>query len=227
MKLIPLRTRIKFCGLTRSRDIHLACELGVDTIGLVFAHGSKRHVTLEHALILRQAVAPLVTIVALFRNNTYQEIAEIARILQPHYLQFHGEENEAFCRQFSMPYLKAIAMGGLVSANGASDLQHIHPQAVALLLDSHAPGKSGGSGLPFDWTQIPAHLPRPFLLAGGINLDNVFAAISCVHPWGVDVSSGIESAPGIKDAQRMRQFVAQVQRADNVLTSRLAALPQS
>jgi len=225
-KYVAARTRIKFCGLTRVDDIHLASELGVDAIGLVFAHGSKRQISLEQALDLRQAIAPLVNIVALFRNNDYQEVANIARALQPHYLQFHGEEDEHFCGQFSIPYLKAVAMGACDSANTV-DLPHIHHQAAALLLDSHAPGQSGGTGTAFDWAQIPANLHRPFLLAGGIDPDNVFAAINAVGPWGVDVSSGIESAPGIKDAQRMRQFVAQVQRADNVLTSRFAALPQS
>jgi len=226
MKLAPLRTRIKFCGLTRVEDIHLACELGVDAIGLVFAHGSKRQVTLEQALMLRQAIAPLVNIVALFRNNTDKEIAEITRTLRPHYLQFHGEEDEYFCRQFSIPYLKAIAMGDFNKTH-TPDWQQIHPHASALLLDSHTPGNSGGSGIAFDWTHIPANLARPFLLAGGINPDNVFEAINRTHPWGVDVSSGIESAPGIKDAQRMRQFVAQVQHANNMLTSHFAALPQS
>jgi len=226
MKLAPLRTRIKFCGLTRVEDIHLAGELGVDAIGLVFAHGSKRQVTLEQALILRQAIAPLVNVVALFRNNTDEEITEISHALQPHYLQFHGEEDEHFCCQFSIPYLKAIAMGGFNNAY-TPDWQKIHRHASALLLDSHTPGDSGGSGIIFDWTHIPDNLARPFLLAGGINPDNVFAAISRVRPWGVDVSSGIESAPGIKDAQRMRQFVAQVQRADNMLISHFAALPQN
>jgi len=225
-KYVPARTRIKFCGLTRPGDIHLACELGVDAIGLVFAHGSKRQVTLEQALDLRQAIAPLVNIVALFRNNDYQEVAEIMRALQPHYVQFHGEEDALFCSQFNIPYLKALAMGGVSTIN-APDLAHSYPTAAALLLDSHAPGQSGGSGTAFDWSQIPANLHRPFLLAGGIDPDNVFAAISTVHPWGVDVSSGIESAPGIKDAQRMRQFVTQVNAADNMLISRFAALPQS
>jgi len=225
MKAVFSRTRIKFCGLTRVQDIHLAGELGVDAIGLVFAHGSKRHITLEQALVLRQAVAPLLNIVALFRNNPSAEIANIARALQPHYLQFHGEEDEQFCAQFDRPYLKAVAMGGCDAAN-MPDLQQIYPTAAALLLDSHAPGQSGGSGTLFDWSHIPAYLQRPFLLAGGIHPDNVFTAISTVRPWGVDVSSGIESAPGVKNAQRMRQFVSEVKRADNVLTSCFAALPQ-
>jgi len=225
MKPVPLRTRIKFCGLTRADDIHLAGELGVDAIGLVFAHGSKRQITLEHALVLRQTVAPLVNIVALFRNNDDQEIAEIIRALQPHYLQFHGEEDAHFCQQFQIPYLKAVAMGAGDRAN-TPNLRQMYPTAAALLLDSHAPGQSGGSGTPFDWTHIPSDLPRPFLLAGGISPANVFTAIAGVRPWGVDVSSGIESAPGLKDAQRMCAFVSEVKRADTMLISGFAALPQ-
>jgi len=207
------RTRIKFCGLTRAGDVRLAGELGVDAIGLVFAKGSKRLVNLSEARILRQAVAPLVDVVALFRNNSRAEVREVIAGLRPSLLQFHGEEDDAFCASFQWPWIKAVPMGG-GHAVSARELQGLYPNAHGLLLDSHAAGGSGGSGLAFDWSQVPASLHRPFLLAGGIGQHNVAEAIAAGQPWGVDVSSGIESAPGIKDGEKMAAFVAAVQAAD-------------
>ncbi len=207
------RTRIKFCGMTRAGDIRLASELGVDAIGFVFARGSTRRVAPAEARAMRQAISPMVDVVALFRDNSREEVREVMRTVRPSLLQFHGDEDDTFCRAFNMPYLKAVAMGG-TEAITARGLQQAHPQAAGFLLDSHAPGGSGGSGVAFDWSQIPAGLHRPFLLAGGIRPDNVFDAVTAVQPWGVDVSSGIESAPGIKDGERMREFVAEVRRAD-------------
>ncbi|MBN8799488.1 MAG: phosphoribosylanthranilate isomerase, partial [Stenotrophomonas nitritireducens] len=160
-----------------------------------------------------QAITPMVDVVALFRDNSREEVREVMRTVRPSLLQFHGDEDDTFCRAFNMPYLKAVAMGG-TEAVTARSLQLAHPHAAGFLLDSHAPGGSGGSGVAFDWSQVPAGLHRPFLLAGGIRPDNVFDAIASVQPWGVDVSSGIESAPGIKDGDRMRRFVEEVRRAD-------------
>ncbi len=207
------RTRIKFCGMTRAGDIRLAGELGVDAVGFIFARQSKRRVAPGEARAMRQAVAPMVEVVALFCDNSREEVREVLRAVRPTLLQFHGDEDDAFCRAFNMPYLKAVAMGGTEGVT-ARDLQQAHPQATGFLLDSHAPGGSGGSGLAFDWSQVPAGLHRPFLLAGGIRPDNVFDAVTAVQPWGVDVSSGIESAPGIKDGEKMRRFVEEVRRAD-------------
>jgi len=213
MTRMLFRTRIKFCGMTRAGDIRLASELGVDAIGFVFARGSARRVAPAEARAMRQAITPMVDVVALFRDNSREEVREVMRTVRPSLLQFHGEEDDTFCRTFNMPYLKAVAMGGAepVTARG---LQQAHPHAAGFLLDSHAPGGSGGSGVAFDWSQVPSGLHRPFLLAGGIRPDNVFDAITSVQPWGVDVSSGIESAPGIKDGDRMRRFVEEVRRAD-------------
>lgn len=213
MTRIPFRTRIKFCGLTRVGDIRLACELGADAIGFVFARGSSRRLVPAEVGVLRRAIPPLVSVVALFRDNNREEVRDALRALHPNLLQFHGEEDAAFCQSFHMPYLKAVSMGGAEEIS-ARDLQHLHPRAAGFLLDSHAPGGSGGSGIAFDWSRIPANLHRPYLLAGGLAPDNVFDAITATRPWGVDVSSGIETAPGIKDGERMRQFVEAARRAD-------------
>jgi phosphoribosylanthranilate isomerase len=207
------RTRIKFCGMTRAGDIRLAGELGVDAVGFIFAHGSPRRVAPTEARAMRQAIAPMVDVVALFRNNPKEEVREVLRTVRPTLLQFHGEEEDAFCRGFNLPYLKAIPMGGGAEVN-ARTLQLTYPNASGFLFDSHATGASGGSGLTFDWSRLPTGLHRPFLLAGGITADNVFDAIVATLPWGVDVSSGIELSPGLKDGHKMRRFVEEVRRAD-------------
>ncbi len=207
------RTRIKFCGMTRAGDIRLAGELGVDAVGFIFAHGSPRRVAPAEARAMRQATAPMVDVVALFRNNAKEEVREVLRTVRPTLLQFHGEEDDSFCRSFNLPYLKAIPMGGSEEAN-ARTLQLTYPNAAGFLFDSHAPGASGGTGIAYDWSRTPTGLHRPFLLAGGITPDNVFDAIISTLPWGVDVSSGIELEPGIKDGHKMRKFVEEVRRAD-------------
>ena len=207
------RTRIKFCGMTRAGDIRLAGELGVDAVGFIFAQGSPRRVAPTEARAMRQAITPMVDVVALFRNNAKEEVREVLRTVRPTLLQFHGEEDDAFCRSFNLPYLKAIPMGGDGVIN-ARTLQLTHPSASGFLFDSHSPGASGGSGKAFDWSRLPTGLHRPFLLAGGITADNVFDAVVTTLPWGVDVSSGIELSPGIKDGHKMRRFVEEVRRAD-------------
>ena len=208
------RTRIKFCGMTRPGDVRLASELGVDAIGFVFAAGSPRRVRPEEARSMRNALAPLVDAVALFMDNPADEVREVIKLVRPSLLQFHGSEDDAFCRSFGTPYIKAIAMGQGTSVGDATALQLRYPTAAALLFDGHGGDVQGGNGSRFDWARIPTGLHKPFVVAGGLTADNVFDAIQQTLPWGVDVSSGIESAPGIKDGDRMRHFVEEVRRAD-------------
>lgn len=210
------RTRIKFCGLTRAGDVRLASELGVDAIGFVMAQASPRRVQAEEARAMRNALEPLVDAVLLFMDNPADEVREAIRIVRPTVLQFHGSEEDAFCRGFGLPYLKAIAMGD-ADADGFADavaLQLRYPSAAGFLFDGHATGGAGGQGQGFAWSRIPTGLNKPFVLAGGLSADNVFDAIQATLPWGVDVSSGIESTPGIKDGEHMRRFVEEVRRAD-------------
>lgn len=210
------RTRIKFCGLTRAGDVRLAGELGADAVGFVFVQGSRRRVQAQEARALRQALAPLVDAVALFRNNSVDEIRDVVRHVRPTLLQFHGEEEDAFCRGFGVPYVKAIPMGGEEGRLDARELQMRYPGAAAFLFDAHTAGGLGGTGEAFDWSRLPTGLGKPFILAGGLEPDNVQAAIAQTLPWGVDVSSGIELSPGIKDGDLMRRFVEAVRRADCV-----------
>ncbi len=208
------RTRIKFCGLTRSGDVRLASELGADAIGFVFADRSPRRVQPEEARAMRCALAPLVDAVALFMDNPVDDVREVIKQVRPSLLQFHGSEDDAYCRSFGLPYLKAFAMGGSDPVPDARILHSRYPGAAGFLFDGHAVGEVGGAGQGFDWSRIPEALTKPYVVAGGLDAGNVFDAIMATLPWGVDVSSGIESAPGIKDGDKMRRFVEEVRRAD-------------
>lgn len=208
------RTRIKFCGFTRAGDVRLACELGADAIGFVFSEKSPRRIAAEEARAMRQALAPLVDAVALFMDNPAEDVREVVRQVRPSLLQFHGDEDDAFCRGFGVPYIKAIPMGDELAGQHPANLHMRYPAAAGFLFDSHIRGGAGGSGQAFDWSRIPSGVQKPFMLAGGLSSDNVFDAIVDTLPWAVDVSSGIESEPGIKDGDRMRRFVEEVRRAD-------------
>ncbi|MHC1479782.1 phosphoribosylanthranilate isomerase [Frateuria aurantia] len=206
------RTRIKFCGMTRVEDALAAAELGVDAIGVIFATRSPRRASLEQAQAIHEALPVFVDLVALFMDNSAAEVAAVVDQLAPDLLQFHGAETDAWCRQFGRPYLKAIAMGEGEAALG--ELQR-YPGARALLLDGHGLGQPGGAGKRFDWSLVPQTTFQPLILAGGLNAGNVGLAVRQARPWAVDASSGIESAPGIKELQAMRAFVAAVADADH------------
>jgi len=209
----PFRTRIKFCGFTRPGDVRLASELGVDAVGFVFAHGSPRRLQAEEARAMRHALAPLVDAVALFKDNALEEVREVVKQVRPSLLQFHGNEDDAFCRGFGVPYLKVVPMGN-ESRDDAVTLHRRFPAAAGFLFDSHPSGAAGGTGQVFDWSRIPMGMYKPFVVAGGLTPENVFDAITTAVPWGVDAASGIEVSPGIKDGDKMRKFVEEVRRAD-------------
>lgn len=208
------RTRIKVCGMTRSGDVRLASELGADAIGFVFAGDGPRRVTPSQARTMRAAMAPLVDAVALFQDNELEEVREVVRLVRPSLLQFHGGERDSFCRGFGVPYLKAIPMGGNARAPTALELHREYPGAAGFIFDGNRSGEPGGGGKAFDWTRLPKDLTKPVLLAGGLKPGNVFDAVTTALPWGVDVSTGVESEPGIKDGERLRRFVEEVRRAD-------------
>jgi len=207
------RTRIKFCGMTRAEDALAAVALGVDALGFILVPGSPRRVGLDAAAAIRRKLPPLVSVVALLRNPGSGEVRETIKALRPELLQFHGEETPQFCATFGLPYLKAVAMRGL--QRPLADIARDYAGAAALLLDGHAPGELGGQGKAFDWAGITAGLDKPLILAGGLNPHNVATAIRVAHPYAVDVSSGIESKPGIKDSGKMAAFVQQVRNADS------------
>jgi phosphoribosylanthranilate isomerase len=201
--------RVKICGITRDVDVEAAVAAGADALGFVFAPRSPRMVDAATAKGLVNRVPAFVCRVGLFMD---QDAAEIGRVLGEvplSLLQFHGREDAAFCRSFGLPYVKALGMAA--GADAALRAAGAFPDAAALLLDSHEPGGAGGTGTTFDWNSIPA-LGRPLVLAGGLTPDNVGRAVTCVRPWAVDVSSGVEDAPGIKNAAKIRHFIQEARR---------------
>lgn len=207
------RTRIKFCGITRAADAETAVALGVDAIGLIFVPQSPRCVALDTALAIRRRLPPLVAAVALLRNPDAAFVHEVLRVLKPDLLQFHGEEPAAFCASFGWPYLKAIAMQD--QTRPLAEIAADYASASALLLDGHATGGLGGAGQTFDWRQASPNAGLRLMLAGGLHPGNVAAAIAAARPYAVDVSSGIEAAPGLKHSGKMQDFVRAVRRADS------------
>ncbi|MEN9560654.1 MAG: hypothetical protein RLZZ502_1865 [Pseudomonadota bacterium] len=207
-----MRTRIKLCGLRTSADIDNAVAAGADAIGFVLYPPSKRFLHITAAKTLRQQVPAFVATVVLMVNPQAQEVAEIIAQLKPDLLQFHGSESAEFCAQFHHPYLKAHAFS---SAGNLLNFAADFTSASALLLDSPSQGH-GGSGKTFPWQQLPplANVPCPVVLSGGLTPQNVSDAIAQIQPYAVDVSSGIESSPGVKSAELMFEFCRAVQRAD-------------
>ncbi len=207
-------TRIKCCGMTRVEDAVLAAQLGADAIGLVFTSRSRRRVSVEQARAIRLALPPLVHTVALFMDDDPALVEQVLVQVEPDLLQFHGNESDQACSRFGHPFIKAVAMG-----EGAAALPRLrqYPHAAALLLDGHGQGQAGGSGQRFDWSLMPRELAQPLMLAGGLDPDNVIDAIRTVRPWAVDVASGIEASPGIKDPAKMKRFIAAVRQIPHSL----------
>ena len=198
------RARVKICGITRPEDGAMAASLGADAIGLVFHPPSPRNVDTATALKIIAALPPFVTVVGLFRNAKPREVRTVLAEVPLHLLQFHGDEDPDGCAAFGWPYLKAVPMGSGADVN---DYERRFATAAGLLLDSHGGDTMGGTGEGFDWSRIPAERRKPLILAGGLNPDNVATAIRQVRPYAVDVSSGVETAKGIKDAELMRAFL--------------------
>jgi phosphoribosylanthranilate isomerase len=203
------RVRVKYCGITRLEDAQAAASLGADAVGFLLTKKSKRFIEPSRARAIRETLPAFVSAVVLFNDDDEAWIAESLRIVKPDLIQFHGTESRALCESFGVRYVKTIGMGdeGAIERTVAE-----HPNAVAYLLDSNKPGEQGGSGVTFDWSRIPTNLRKPIILAGGLTCDNVGLAIRTVRPYAVDLASGIESAPGIKDAEKMRRFIEEVRR---------------
>ncbi|HEX4872280.1 MAG TPA: phosphoribosylanthranilate isomerase [Nevskiaceae bacterium] len=206
------RTRVKFCGFTRAEDAEQAVALGVDAIGFVCVPGSRRYLEPSRAATLRQSLPPFVSVVALVSNAEAAFVREVIAALRPDLLQYHGQESAAFCEAIGWPYLKALGMADPASALASREE---HRAARGFLLDSHGADGLGGTGQGFDWAQVPSDFDRPWMLAGGLRPETVAGAVTMLRPYAVDVSSGIEAVPGVKDAQKMRAFLDAVRRADS------------
>ncbi|MHB1590095.1 MAG: phosphoribosylanthranilate isomerase [Sulfuricella sp.] len=202
-------TRIKICGITRSEDALVCAQAGADAIGMVFYSPSPRHVVAAQAAAIARALPPFVTTVGLFVNPAVEQVEAVLNQVHLDVLQFHGDEPPEFCAGFGVPYLKAIRV------KAGMDLVQCairYREAQGLLLDAYVEGTPGGTGQSFDWKLIPAELPLPVILSGGLEPANVADAIRRVRPWAVDVSSGVEASKGIKDAAKIAAFIEEVRK---------------
>lgn len=205
-----MNTRVKICGITRVQDGLAAVRLGAHAVGLVFYDASPRAVTTEQARMIVDALPPFVTAVGLFVNAEPDAVRKTLAAVPLQLLQFHGDETPAYCSAFGVPYLKAVRV-----KPGVDLLQYARDFRAArgLLLDAYVEGVRGGTGATFDWSLIPHDLALPIVLSGGLDAGNVEAAVRAVRPWAVDVSSGVESAKGIKDAAKIEAFMNGVRNA--------------
>ncbi len=208
------RTRIKICGITRIDDALCAASAGADAIGLIFYPPSPRVVTIEQAASISAVLPPFVSTVALFVNASVHEVEDVMRHLRPSILQFHGDEDAAFCTQFGVPFIKAMRVGERMRSHDLLEYADEFKAARAVLLDTLAPGIYGGSGESFDWNLIPVGMRRRVLLSGGLHPENVSGAIRLIRPWAVDVSSGVEASKGVKDHAKIHKFIEEVRNAD-------------
>jgi phosphoribosylanthranilate isomerase len=206
-----MRTRVKICGITSVGDGRAAARHGADAIGLIFYPPSPRLVTLERAREIAAGLPAFVARVAVFVNPAAADVEAAIRACRPDLLQFHGEESADFCRSFGVPYLRALRVRPGVDLLESLSL---FGDAAGWLLDAYRQELYGGTGEAFDWGLIPRELARPLILSGGLDAENVGAAIRRVRPWAVDVSSGVEAAKGVKDERRIAAFMEAVRNAD-------------
>ncbi len=210
------RPRVKICGITRPEDARRAAALGADAVGLVFYPPSRRAVSIEQAQAVTRALPPFVCTVAVFLDTDSGVIREVLDSVRVHLLQFHGEESPQACERYGRPYIKAVRVG---AGEDLPAYARRHGGASGFLLDTHDQRTlAGGTGLTFDWSLVPRELDRPVILAGGLTADNVTEAVERVRPYGVDVSTGVEAAPGIKDAAKIAAFMRGVDRVGAVET---------
>ena len=203
-----MHTRIKICGIKHLDDALKAVECGADAIGLIFVEKSPRYASFTDARVISESLPPFVTVVGLFMDPSEEKVREALKVVPLNLLQFHGDETPEFCEQFGIPYIKVLKMRENV--NVVAFAQE-YPNAAGILLDTYSKA-GGGSGQTFDWNLIPDDVPLPLILAGGLNPDNVASAVEMVKPYAVDVSSGVESEPAIKDHKKIEQFIKEVQR---------------
>jgi phosphoribosylanthranilate isomerase len=206
------RTRVKICGFTRPEDAVTAVRLGADAVGLVFYPPSPRHVSLEAALAVTAALPPFVTVVGLFVDEDIATVREVLARVRIDLIQFHGDEESAYCAGFGKPYIKALRMRPDLDIAAA---MAAHENASGFLLDAWDPDAKGGTGHRFDWARIPKEMAGSLILAGGLEPGNVGDALRAARPYAVDVSSGVEMGKGIKDAGKMAAFLKAVQLFDH------------
>ena len=204
-------SRVKICGITRLEDAKSAIEAGASALGFVFYGPSPRYIDPLKAREIISELPPFITITALFVNETAQNVNRISDLIQADLLQFHGDEDNTYCRQFNRPFIKALRVNPDVDITGTSAQ---YPNARALLLDTFVKGVPGGTGAAFNWQLIPEELRQRIILAGGLDADNVGSAIRQIRPYAVDVSGGLEAEKGQKCAAKIIKFMSEVNNAN-------------
>ncbi|WP_432694916.1 phosphoribosylanthranilate isomerase [Marinobacterium sp. YM272] len=205
-------TRVKICGITRIEDARDAIDAGASALGFVFYPRSPRAIEVDAARAIIEKLPPFVTTTALFVDP---DVALVKRVIETtgiDLLQFHGNEEPAFCASFGRPWIKALRMKPGMDLRAECGR---FSASRAILLDAYRPGVPGGTGETFDWELIPADIAPKIILAGGLLPENVAGAIAAVHPYAVDVSGGVEAGKGIKDPERIKGFMAAVQCSDD------------
>jgi len=202
--------QVKICGITRVEDAVVAVEGGADAIGLIFYPGSKRFVAPKVAASIISNVSPYTSVVGLFVNADAQQVQEVLSCCPLSQLQFHGDESADFCSSFGRPYVKSVPVSSEAMMSAIVDA---HINARAYLFDTQVPGEHGGTGKTFEWRLMPQKNIGHRVLAGGLDAENVAEAIRIAAPDAVDVSSGVESRPGVKDPDKIHRFVSAAKRA--------------
>ena len=208
-----MRIRVKICGITSSKDAHHVSQAGADAIGLVFYDKSPRNVSIEQASTICKSLEPFITSVGLFMDANKEFVDSVLASVPLDLLQFHGSETPEFCASFNRPYIKAVGMKDRALTDFAEYADQ-YGDAKGFLVDSHSAGKAGGTGETFNWNDVPQNYHKPIILAGGLNPNNIADAIEQVDVYGLDLSSGVESAPGVKDKQMINQLMDEVRRAE-------------
>lgn len=207
-----MRIRVKICGITSIKDAQNVCNAGADSIGLVFYEKSPRNVSIKQATEICESLPPFVNSVGLFLDASKELVNSVLASMPLGLLQFHGSESPEYCASFNHPYIKVVGMKGIDSFEKFDAIAKLYPDAKGFLVDSHATGKAGGTGKTFDWADTPIDYQKPIILAGGLNPNNIADAIQQAPVYGYDLSSGVESKPGIKDKEKIIQLMNEVQR---------------
>ena len=205
-----MRTKIKICGITNSKNALDAVDLGVDALGFVFFGESPRYIEPKKARKIINLLPLFVLRVGLFVNASKEEVLSAISDSSVNVLQFHGDEDEQFCNQFNLPYIKATSF-----QDGVNLLEYckLFTSSSAILIDTYSENMKGGTGKTFNWDLLPKELPLPLIVAGGLDSGNVSSLINSINPYGVDVSGGVESDKGVKDYTMMKNFVLGVHNA--------------
>jgi len=206
------RMRVKICGITSVEDAQHVCNAGADALGLVFYEKSPRNVTIEQAAAICESLPPFVGSVGLFLDAAEDFVDSVLATVSLDLLQFHGAETPEYCESFNRPYIKVVGMQDIKSEQEFTSICDKYTAAKGFLVDSHATGKAGGTGKTFDWQNVPKNYKKPIILAGGLNPENVADAMQQTDVYGIDLSSGVESQPGIKDPQKIKALMKEVYR---------------